>query len=218
MPFYTPTLDPSLPAKSFYIHYSTELTAKNGGCWVNYKVKEKPGGEDIYSFQTLTRKRVQNTQASFYRASDLFYPVLKIWVDRLPGQPDVISTVIKGRPITITGPGGTMYQSPDREGKTGWTPRRFSFSNRNFVWKQEGSPTSNLKETLWEVEKVWPKPGSKTGKKDDKTLERKLAWTERPTILNKYYILHIAGGIDQVFQEYLLATHMAREMLEYQTS
>lgn len=77
---------------------------------------------------------------------------------------------------------------------------------------------SSFKESLYEVEKVWNKPGSKTGKMEDKTLGRKLAWTERPSFLNKYYILHMVGGIDQMFQEYLLASHMAREMVEYQTS
>lgn len=217
-PFYTPTLDPNLPTKTFYIDYSTEITSKNGGCWVYYKVKEAPGGGDIYSMQTLTRKGTQNTTALFYRAADLFNPALEVFVDPLGSRPDIISATLKGRPITISGPSGSMYQTPDRVGKMGWTPRRFQFAERNFVWKQEGGATSSLKETLWEVEKVWPKPGSKTGKKEDKTLERKLAWTDRPSLLNKYYVLHMAGGMDQIFQEYLLATHMAREMIEFQTS
>ena len=168
--------------------------------------------------QTLTKKSIQNTDALFYRAADLFNPCLKVHVDPLPGRPDIITATMKGRPITISGHSDSMYQKPDRVGKTGWTPRRFTFAGRNFVWKQEGGVMSSLKETLWEVEKVWPKPGSKTGKMEDKILERKLAWTDRPSFLNKYYILHIAGGIDQIFQEYLLASHMAREMVEYQTS
>jgi hypothetical protein len=190
----------------------------NKGRWVKYKAKESPGGQDLYIMQTLTHKGLQNTAGAMYRCSDLFVPIIQIQIDPVPGRPDAMMAAFTGRSIHIQTKDGVRTERPDRVGKIGWTPRRFTYGGRKFVWKQEGMSTNSMKESLFEVEKEWPKPGSKTGKIEDKTVARKLMWSERPSLLNKYYILHFAGGLDQFFMEYLLASQLARQVAEWQTS
>lgn len=194
-PFYTPTLTPDLPGKTFYIDFSTETTARNAGTWYYFKIKLKPGGEDVYQMPILTRKGTQNCNGLFYRTENLFEPIMQVQVFPLTARPTPSQCISIGRPIQITGPSGITTERPDRINRNGWTPRRFDFGNRNFVWKNEGSPTSSFNETLFEVEKAWAKPGSKTGKMEDKTL-RKLCWMEKRSFRNKYVTVHFAGGID----------------------
>jgi hypothetical protein len=219
VPPYTPLLDSSLPESVYYVEYSTELTVRNRGCWFYLKARRVVGGDSLYIMQTLTHKNTQNSRALMYRASDLSNPCARISIQPLPGRPSVLSCVLTGRPITITmAAGGVTTESPDRTGKTGWTPRRFNYGGRRFVWKQNGSASSTMNEELWEVEKEWPKLGSKTGKVEDKTLGRRLVWHERTSLRRNYNTFHFAGGMGQLFEEYLLASQLARMVVEMQTS
>lgn len=63
---------------------------------------------------------------------------------------------------------------------------------------------------LHEVSKVWPKPGSRTGKKDHQTLGRKLCWGDHTLGLKKVGVIQMVGGLDQMFREYLLASQLSR--------
>lgn len=76
-----------------------------------------------------------------------------------------------------------------------------------------GSWSRESAEALYEVKKEWPLPGSKTGKKGDECFTKKLAWTELKMGMKKVAILHVAGGVDQVFREFILASWMTREMV-----
>jgi hypothetical protein len=77
-----------------------------------------------------------------------------------------------------------------------------------FLWRPEIRLDWGL-ETLYEVEKEWLKPGSKTGKMEEKTLGRKLFWGQYQTN-NQVGTIHFAGGIDQAFQEYMLASQLTK--------
>lgn len=85
------------------------------------------------------------------------------------------------------------------------------------MWKQD-NVQGKLNEVLYEVEEEWPKPGSKTGKKEDKTLDRRLMWSEKNNISSKPHVLHFAGGMDELFIEYLLASQMARMIVDHQNN
>lgn len=71
-----------------------------------------------------------------------------------------------------------------------------------------------MPETLYEYQKDWAKPGSRTGKRvDDARPMTKLVWGEKKKQgkLDSYTI-HFKGGMDQVFREMLLASQMARQV------
>jgi hypothetical protein len=215
IPFFTPTLDSKLPETVYYIEHSQDTSLVTGGTWLKLKAKGQPGGPDLYVMQTILRRHKQNTSGAFYRASDLIRPAIEVGIDPIPGRPDKFELYLTGRPITMKCGNRVRVETPDRVKRTAWTPRRFYYGGRRFVWKQD-TIIGKLKETLYEVEKEWPKPGSKTGKKEDTTLERRLMWSKTSSIASKYHVLHFAGGLDQLFIESLLASQMGRMIVENQ--
>ena len=85
-------------------------------------------------------------------------------IEGLKGKPAYSRVVENGRPMYISAGMSEIKESPDRVDRKGWTPRRFVYGGRRFVWKQETRMGAHhiCEEELWEVEKEWPKPGSKT--------------------------------------------------------
>jgi hypothetical protein len=65
-------------------------------------------------------------------------------------------------------------------------------------------------EALYEIQRERPKPGSKTGKREDKTNGQKLVWTDHRLGLKEVAVFYVAGGMDQVFREFLLASQLTR--------
>src|SRR5205085_5700916 len=92
-----------------------------------------------------------------------------------------------------------------------FSPRRFDYGGRSFVWKSEigGKNLGRVYwETLYETRRVWPKPGSRTGKKEDETVGPRLCWSDRNGRVPS--ALCFVAGLDQDFQEHLLASQLAR--------
>ena len=140
----------------------------------------------------LLRKGLQTAIASLYRASDLLNPCVNVRIEGLKGKPAYSGVVENGRPMYISAGMGEIKESPDRVDRKGWTPRRFVYGGRRFVWKQETRMGAHdiCEEELWEVEKEWPKPGSKTGKVEEKTTGTKLLWHDKVSLFT-YIMLYI---------------------------
>jgi hypothetical protein len=103
-----------------------------------------------------------------------------------------------------------INETPDRSRKTEWTNRRFEYAGRRFVWVDNEKRANTAPQTLWEVAKVWDRPGSKTGKKEHETVGRRVCWGESVTGLKKMAVIHMVGGLDQTFREYILASQLTK--------
>lgn len=82
------------------------------------------------------------------------------------------------------------------------------------MWKQGDPYDDTMPESLYEYHKDWAKPGSRTGKRCDDALSMtKLVWGEKKKKGKvDSYTIHFRGGMDQIFQEHLLASQMARQV------
>jgi hypothetical protein len=117
-----------------------------------------------------------------------------------------------GRPFTITtGAGTTVTSTPDRIEKKTWTPRRFIYGGRKFVWKEDKGRGGA--DALYEVKREWADPESKTGKVMDETFERPLVWLENKISAKSVCTIHMVGGLDLLFREFLLAELLTRRLI-----
>jgi hypothetical protein len=215
VPFYTPTLDPRLPPYSFHVYVGADpaftqqiiyFKAKSAG---DDKI---PGSErqTLYVLQARKRPRYQIPLTTFHRSSEFTTPCIQVAVTGVKMGYSKYDTMLKGRPMQFyTSTPRVIREEPDRLDKKGWGPRRFTYGGRQFAWVTE-SNDEGMPQSLYEIESVWPKPGSKTGKKEHKVVGRKLAWGENKMALKKLCVLHIAGGTDQLFREYILASQLTR--------
>lgn len=116
---------------------------------------------------------------------------------------------------------GTITEIPDGEmQRKDWSPRRFEYGGRNFVWKSaaaEGKKESGMFgsfgiawETLYETKRVWPKSGSRTGKMEDEIVGSRLCWGEKKGGNGADHSIHMVGGLDLYFREHLLAVQLSR--------
>jgi hypothetical protein len=218
VPLYTPTLDASLANETYPIYMSVEPTFLQGNI---YYLKIKTPTEDhqtLYVLQARKRPRYQIGLATLHRATEFTSPCVQVAITGVrPSSIDKHITAVKGRPMAFyTMSSRVINEDPDRLERRGWGNRRFTYAGRQFVWETEGGNEARP-QTLHEVERTWPKPGSKTGKKEHKTVGRKLCWGETPSglSLKKLGIIHMVGGLDQVFKEYLLASQLARLAVVY---
>lgn len=91
-------------------------------------------------------------------------------------------------------------------------PSRFTYGGRRFVWVDSPSGQFGLPD-LFEVKREWGKAGSKTGKREDERFGRKLAWGEAKIAMSKIGTIHMVGGLDQIFREFILASVITRRLV-----
>lgn len=141
-----------------------------------------------------------------YRSGEAHNACAQVVISPIKLETGMSGSGTDGRALSITTlVNKTIVDSPDRVGYARrWTPGRFSYGGRRFVWKDSGKVT-NLIDCLYEVRREWAKPGSKTGKKEEETFTRRLVWGETKFANEKIATLHMVGGLDQMFREYLLA-------------
>lgn len=108
----------------------------------------------------------------------------------------------------------TVLEKPDRGAKTkDWSPRRFTYGGRKFVWKMEsdGGMWARMDwETLYEYSRAWPKEGSQTGKMEDEIVGDRLCWGEKGGGKGVEGTIYFKGGLDQKFKEHCLASQLGR--------
>lgn len=116
---------------------------------------------------------------------------------------------------------GAIIEIPDGEmQRKDWSPRRFEYGGRNFVWKSaaaEGKKEGGMFgsfgiawETLYETKRVWAKSGSRTGKMEDELVGPRLCWGEKKGGNGADHSIHMVGGLDLYFKEHLLAVQLSR--------
>jgi hypothetical protein len=181
-----------------------------------YFVKDATNTHVLYALQFLWSNEVPIVETVLRRAGE-FLPQI--------GATSVKIQKMKGgsfRLITRTIPDmGAITEIPDGEmQRKDWSPRRFEYGGRNFVWKsasdegkKEGGMFSSFGfawETLYETRRVWAKSGSRTGKKEDETVGPRLCWGEKKGGNGADHSIHMVGGLDLYFQEHLLAVQLSR--------
>ncbi|KAL2813930.1 hypothetical protein BDW59DRAFT_154583 [Aspergillus cavernicola] len=213
IPFFTPTLPSSAETVTYRLSHSSELVALGvRSHW--WFVKDPTNTHVLYALQAVWSQEVPIVEATLRRAGE-FLPQM--------GAVNVRIRKTKGgtfRLVTSTVPDvGHVVEIPDGEAqRKDWSPRRFEYGGRNFVWKGRadgksadgGVFKSFMWETLYETKRVWAKSGSRTGKMEDETVGPKLCWGEKGGGNGATHSLYMVGGLDLQFREHLLAAQLAR--------
>lgn len=210
IPYYT-MLDPSQPPITYHLHRTREWTTSGCRKYI-YTAREYSDKYSLYMLEASHRGDNQVTAADFYRVAE--YPqrcisVLLSSIDKRDAK-----SAYKSRCIHLQGPFSTpIKEYPDRQQKIPWSPRRFTYGGRRFVWKPGDPHDDVMPETLYEFQRDWAKAGSRSGKRNDDARPTKLVWGEKKRKGKvESYTIHFAGGVDQVFRELLLASQMARQV------
>ncbi|CAH0021540.1 unnamed protein product [Clonostachys rhizophaga] len=205
IPFYTPALDKSAPDTVFHVYISSENVFTSGR-WYYFKVKDADERQTLYVLQGLKRRRYQVSQTVLSRATEFTSPCVQTIVNPVQSTGSSLDGGI-GRQLThYTSSPIPVVDKPDRNKHVLWTPRRFTWGGRNFVWK---NGTSKFETVLCEVKREWPQPGSKTGKMLDECFEplvhvqSKIALKKTSIITFKY-----GTGEDFLFRELVLASEL----------
>ncbi|CAG8909301.1 unnamed protein product [Penicillium egyptiacum] len=215
IPFFSLTLSPSTPTVTYRITHSSELVnLGRRSYW--FFVKDSTNTHVLYALQFVWSNEEPIVSTVLRRAGE-FLPDI--------GATSVRLQKTKGgsfRLMTRTIPDmGTITEIPDGEmQRKNWSPRRFEYGGRNFVWKSaaaEGKKEGGMFgsfgfawETLYETKRVWAKSGSRTGKMEDEIVGPRLCWGEKKGGNGADHSVHMVGGLDIYFREHLLAVQLSR--------
>ncbi|KAJ9482397.1 hypothetical protein VN97_g11030 [Penicillium thymicola] len=214
-PFFSLTLSPDTPTVTYRITHSSELVSLGmRSYW--FFVKDATNTHVLYALQFVWSNEVPIVETVLRRAGE-FLPQI--------GATSVRLQKTKGgtfRMMTRTIPDmGAITEIPDGEmQRKDWSPRRFEYGGRNFVWKcaaaegkKEGGMFGSFGiawETLYETKRVWAKSGSRTGKMEDEIVGPRLCWGEKKGGNGADHSIHMVGGLDLYFKEHLLAVQLSR--------
>ncbi|TFK62402.1 hypothetical protein BDN72DRAFT_392308 [Pluteus cervinus] len=203
--FFTPLLSPTLPGQTFHMYHEKE-TRVSGMPWHCLHIKDWCKSQTLYTM-TWEKGLSPPIFCDMFRASGCENICARITYDITNAESH------KGCRMTIDGgTGTTVHTSPDRS--KGWSPRRFTFGDRRFVWRHNGTEKDSgmlssffKMDELYEVIREWPVPVSLTGKVGDEVFDRPLAWGERTMLKYGGHVctVQLAGGLDQLFREFILA-------------
>ncbi|TFK59561.1 hypothetical protein BDN72DRAFT_851227, partial [Pluteus cervinus] len=228
----TPLLLPTLPVQTFHVYHEKE-TRLSGPGWHCFHIKDWSKSQTFYTMLcvgTWEQRFCPPIFCDMFRASQCENVCARITFEVFTPA----SRSLGCRMTIEGGTGTTTYSSPDRA-KKGWSPRRFTFGDRRFVWRhpdrqEKDAPASSAPgpdrnagllssflrmEELYEVIAEWAVPGSKTGKMGDEVFDRPLAWGEHTMLKFGGHVctVHLAGGLDQLFREFILASMLGPLML-----
>ena len=217
---YHSMLDPYQAPTTYHLHRTREWTGLSGSHNYIYTAREHSDKYAMYMLEAMHRGDNQIDVADFFRVSEYPKTCIHILLSGIEKQRLYTSSkdaAYKSRCIHLDAKDAfaqSVKEYPDRQQKIPWSPRRFTYGGRRFVWKSGDSKDDSMPETLYEFRKDWAKPGSRTGKRcDDAQTMTKLVWGEKKRSGKvDSYTIHFAGGMDQVFREILLASQMARQI------
>lgn len=171
---------------------------------------DTPDRQTLYVLRAPKRHRYQIPLVTLHRSTEFVTPCMQVQIEAVrPNNGRGLDMAFtRGRSFVVHGASKTpIVEKGDRVERL-WGNRRFRFAGREFVWVTPEHPFDA--DTLYEVEKSWPKPGSKTGKREHKAVGRKLVWAEGKQSMKKIGLICMVGGLDQAFVEYILASQMAK--------
>jgi hypothetical protein len=181
---YHSTLDPYQAPTTYHLHRTREWTGVSGNRKYIYTAREYSDKYAMYMLEAAHGSDNQVTTADFFRVAEYPQPCINVLLSGIEKQRMAASTknaAYKSRCIHIRGPfAQPVKEYPDRQQKIPWSPRRFTYGGRRFVWKSSDSDDDTMPETLYEYQRDWAKPGSRTGKRcDDAEPMTKLVWGAR---------------------------------------
>ncbi|TFK59562.1 hypothetical protein BDN72DRAFT_883918 [Pluteus cervinus] len=227
----TPLLTPTLPVQIFHVYHEKERRLF-GRSWHCLHIKDWSKSQTLYTMLCVGTWELSSHDivCEMFRASSCENVCARITFDVT--TPELRS--LGCRMEIEGGTGTTIPSSPDRT-KRGWSPRRFTFGDRRFAWhrlkrKEKDALASEVPgpdrnagifssffqmEGLYEVMRECPVPGSQTGKMADEVFDRPLAWGERKMFKFGGHVctVQLAGGLDQLFREFILASMLGPLML-----
>jgi hypothetical protein len=208
---YSHMLDPHAPTITYHLHRTREWTTSGLRKFI-YTAREFSDKYSLYMLESSHRADGQVTEADFFRAAEYPQPCISVLLSAIDKRDS--KAAYKSRCIHLRGPFSTpIKEYPDRQQKIPWSPRRFTYGGRRFVWKPGDPHDDVMPETLYEFQHDYLKPGSRSGKRVDDARLTKLVWGEKKKRGKvEGYTIHFAGGVDQVFRELLLASQMARHV------
>ncbi|CAI9625668.1 hypothetical protein CC77DRAFT_805413 [Alternaria alternata] len=212
---YHSLLDPTQPTTTYNLHRTREWTGSSGFRKYIYSARDYSNKYALYMLEATHRDDSQVNAADFFRVAEFPQPCISILLSGIDKKRMATKdAAYKSRSIHLKGPfSQPISEYPDRQHKIPWSPRRFKYGGRRFVWKQGDPNDDAMPETLYEYQQDWMKPGSRTGKRCDDAKPIKLVWGEkRRKGKVDSYTIHFRGGMDQVFREILLASQMARQV------
>ncbi|KAG9188610.1 hypothetical protein G6011_07315 [Alternaria panax] len=211
---YHSLLDPTQPTTTYNLHRTREWTGSSGFRKYIYSARDYSNKYALYMLEATHRDDSQVNAAEFFRVAEFPQPCISILLSGIDKKHMASKdAAYKSRCIHLRGPfSQAIKEYPDRQQKIPWSPRRFTYGGRRFVWRQGDLNNDVMPETLYEYQQDWVKPGSRTGKRCDDAKPIKLVWGEkRRKGKVDSYTIHFRGGMDQVFREILLASQMARQ-------
>lgn len=141
-----------------------------------------------------------------FRAAEYNEPVANVSLDLSKIEYSAAQGLINVRcgPLRIMSSSGTKVLDVPDYVEGGWTPRRFTYGGRKFVWKGPPRPSMYHIEDLYEV-----KQEARSGGKEV-LFERKLVWGEWKATSGQVATINMVAGLDQMFREFLLADMVGR--------
>ncbi|KAF9044077.1 hypothetical protein BJ165DRAFT_180564 [Panaeolus papilionaceus] len=222
IPFFTPMLSPQVP-DAVYRVYQT-VTNRSKMLWVYFHFKDVSDTQTMYTLYGGRDIKSQFDTLTLARSTEYESACAVIDVQHLEGSmkgSDVVGNARTGRTLTITTSQDipTRTDTPDRallkHHKSTWTPRRFSYGGRRFVWREvDGDEIGETEDLLFELKKEWLNADGQTGK--DRTFDRPIACVSRGGCTSttlKAFTISISGDVDPLFQEFILASAGGKEMV-----
>ncbi|KAL2869659.1 uncharacterized protein BJX67DRAFT_319003 [Aspergillus lucknowensis] len=216
IPLFTPSLPATAEPLIYRISQDSEFVDLGARSYW-YFVKDSTNTHVLYALQAVWSDQTPITEAVLRRPGEFLPQVgaVRVRIRKTAGG--------SFRLVTSTVPDiGMITEIPDREEKSkDWSPRRFQYGGRNFVWKSGrtdgkrksadgGLFKSFAWEALYETRRVWAKEGSQTGKMEDETIGPCLCWGEKGDQNRAAHSIFMNPGLDLHFREHLLAAQLAR--------
>ncbi|EPS44420.1 hypothetical protein H072_1614 [Dactylellina haptotyla CBS 200.50] len=208
IPPYAPTLDPSLPSKKYQI--IVEADSLNSSYWL----KAHPVGHPDQICYTLRASRWAKEQldnVSFYRSTEFAKPCISVNIASVQATGNKAFASLKGRPIEYITANSIrpVVEMPDILEERPWGPQKFLYGGRNFAWVTPETLNGLQLPVLYETESVWSET-KKNERKEHAVVGKRLCWGDFKSGIETAATVEIAGGVDQLFEELLLASQMTK--------
>jgi len=214
-PYLTPMLPKGAPDTVFHVYW--QIMVRSRYHFIYQHVKDATKTQTLYIMYCLESAPGRAIkELTLSRATEYHTVCNAVYVEGITVTKDVKDMTVKlSAPLKITTAARTTrVDMPDR--KKTWAPHRFTYGNRRFVWKDESKRFKEM-ESLYEVRSETLVHGSKTGKVQDETFERPIAWICYKIASEKAAVVGMVGGLDQLFQEFILAGALSKQVIGLDT-
>ncbi|KAK6344701.1 hypothetical protein TWF718_006661 [Orbilia javanica] len=208
LPPYIRSLDSNLPPKQYKV--TIDMDSTNYTYWLNAHPLDQPD-QTCYRLRANRWGKTQFDSVEFYRATEFIVPCIDIKISSVASTGDKNLSAMKSRPIKYTPSNSSrsIIENPDSLEKRTWGSQKFEYGGRSFMWiTPEGKGDMQLP-VLSEIGNgvdgivgSTRNAGSKSG--------NELCWGDFKPGKDAFATIGIVGGVDQLFEELLLAGQMTK--------